>query len=75
MRITPTDWQTQVRVFESYGCTFKRRTGSHLIYRCPDARRAVVIPRYKEVSVSIIRNNMETAGMSEEEYFKLLNRL
>jgi len=49
-RITPTDWQTQVRIFEAYGCIFVRQKGDHLIYRHPDARRPVVIPRYREVA-------------------------
>jgi len=32
----------------------------------------VVIPTYDEVPVSIIRNNLKTAGISRDEYFKLL---
>jgi predicted RNA binding protein YcfA (HicA-like mRNA interferase family) len=73
-RITPTDWQTQVRVFEAYGCAFVRQKGDHLIYRHPDARRPVVIPRYKEVTVTVIKANMRTVGMTREEYFDLLER-
>lgn len=74
-RIVPTDWLKQVRVFEAHGCTFKRQKGDHLIYHYPGAKRAVVIPKYKEISVSIIKNNMKTVGMSEDSYFKLLDEL
>lgn len=28
-RIVPTDWKTQVRLFEHYGCKYKRKEGSH----------------------------------------------
>ena len=74
-RINPTDWQTQVKIFERYGCAFRRQRGHHLIYRHPNAKRAVVIPRYKEVSVSIIKSNMKTVGMTEEQYHQLLTEV
>ena len=73
-RITPTDWRTQVRIFEAYGCVFVRQKGDHLIYRCPGARRPVVIPRYGEITVTVIRANMRTVGMTREKYFELLER-
>ncbi|MDP3947797.1 MAG: type II toxin-antitoxin system HicA family toxin [bacterium] len=73
--IIPTDWQTQVKIFEKYGCTFRRQKGDHLIYRHPKAKRSVVIPRYKEVGISIIKSNMKTVGMIEEEYLRLLTEV
>ena len=33
---------------------------------------AAGFPAYREVPVSIIKNNMKTAAMSREEYFRLL---
>ena len=71
-RLTPTSWQTQVRIFEKYGCTFVRERGSHLVYDHPKAKRPVVIPKYEEVPVTVIRTNMRTVGMTREEYFRLL---
>ncbi len=73
-RIIPTDWRTQVRIFEAYGCVFMRQKGDHLIYRHPRARRPVVIPRYKGITVTVIKSNMRTVGMTREEYFELLER-
>ena len=73
-RIVPSDWKTQIRIFEAHGCRYKRKEGSHHILTCPGARRAVVIPEYDEIDVEIIKNNMRTANMSREEYFALLNR-
>ena len=43
-----------------------------MIYHHPDAKRAVVIPRYDEIPVTVIMNNMKTVGMSREEYFQIL---
>ena len=36
--------------------------------------RPVVIPTYRDVPVFIIRNNLKTANISREEYFRLLER-
>lgn len=71
-RLLPTDWQTQVRIFEKFGCHYVRQKGSHLIYHHPNAERAVVIPRYDEIPVTIIRNNMRTVGMTRDQYSRLL---
>jgi hypothetical protein len=37
--------------------------------------RPLVLPTYDEVPVSIIRNNLKTAGLSREDFFRLLNAL
>jgi predicted RNA binding protein YcfA (HicA-like mRNA interferase family) len=72
-KIIPTNWQTQIKIFEKYGCVFQKQKGSHLILRYLNAKRAVVIPKHSEVSVTIILNNMKTVGMTREQYFKFLN--
>jgi predicted RNA binding protein YcfA (HicA-like mRNA interferase family) len=74
-KIFPTDWETQVKIFEAFGCVYQRTQSSHLIYHHPNAKRAIVIPKYKEVGVSIIRNNMRTVGMDRETYFELLEKV
>ncbi len=74
-RINPTDWKTQIKVFELYGCKYKRRKGSHHILHHPKAKRAIVIPEYKEIDIEIIKSNMRTVTMSREEYFELLKKI
>jgi predicted RNA binding protein YcfA (HicA-like mRNA interferase family) len=71
-RILPSDWRTQIKIFEAYGCRYKRRKGSHHVLIHLNARRAVVIPEYDEIDVDIIKSNMRTVGMSRDEYFGLL---
>ncbi len=73
--IRPTSYQIQVRVFESAGCEYVRTQGDHLVYHHPNAMRPVVIPKYREVPVFVIRNNMKVIGMSREEYFQILESL
>ena len=71
-KISPTNWKTQLKVFQLHGCTYKRKKGSHHVLICPNAKRAVIIPEYDEIDVEIIKNNMRTVGMSRDEYFTLL---
>jgi len=49
--------------------------GDHLVYHYPGVIRPVVIPKYKEVPVFIIKNNMKVIGMSREKYFQLLENV
>ena len=74
-KLSPTDWRIQVKIFEKFGCRYVRQKGSHLIYHHPDAERAVVIPHYDEVSVTVIRNNMRTVNMSREQYVQLFTEV
>ena len=74
MKIKPTHYQVQVKIFEMAGCVYVRTKGDHLIYRYPGAVRPVIIPKYKEVPTFVIKNNMRVIGMSREEYLKLLER-
>ena len=63
------------KIFELYGCAYKRKEGSHHVLTFPRAKRAVVIPEYNEIAVDIIRTNMSTVNMTREEYFDLLKRV
>ncbi len=74
-RLYPTTWRTQLKIFEIFGCTYIRKKGSHHILRCPKAKRAVVIPEYDEIDIDIIKSNMQTAGMTREIYFELMDQL
>ena len=74
-RITPINWKILIGIFKLYGCTYKRKKGSHHILIYTGAKRAVVIPEYDEIDVEIIKSNMRTVGMSREEYFDLLKKM
>ena len=74
-RITPVDYKTLLKIFQMFGCTYKRKKGSHHILTYIGAKRAVVIPEYEEVDIEIIKNNMRTVGMSRERYFELLEKV
>ncbi|MEN9574257.1 MAG: hypothetical protein RL514_2112 [Verrucomicrobiota bacterium] len=71
-KFTPIDWRTLERVFLAAGFRFARQEGSHRSYVKPGVARPVVIPAYSEIPVFIIRNNLKTAGLSRDDYFRLL---
>ena len=73
-RMTPVHWRTLEQVFLGAGFRFVRQQGSHRSYAKPGIARPVVIPTYEEIPVSIIRNNLKTAGISRDEYFSLLEQ-
>lgn len=71
-RLTPLPWQTLEKVFLAAGFEFARQVGSHRTYTKTGVRRPVVIPTYSAVPISIIWSNLRTAGLSRDEFFKLL---
>jgi len=75
MKIKPTHYQVQVKIFEMAGCVYARTKGDHVIYHYSGAIRPVVIPKYKEVPTFVIKSNMRIIEMSREKYFELLQKV
>lgn len=73
--IRPTSYEVQVKIFVAAGCKYSHTQGDHLVYHYPGAIRPVVIPKYKEVPVFIINNNMKVIGLSREKYLQILDTL
>jgi len=72
-RITPISGRRLRRVFERAGFVCARTEGGHFVLTRPGALRPIVIPDYDSVPVFVIRNNLRTAGLSRDEYFRLLD--
>ena len=72
LRITPIHFRKLAKVFEKKGFTYVRTEGDNLIYEKEGILRPIVIPRYKEIPEFIILRNLKTAGISRDEYLKLL---
>lgn len=71
-RVLPVHYRKLARVFKANGFVLDRREGDHLIYIKQGIKRPIVIPLYRQVPVFIIKNNLKTAGISREEYLRLL---
>jgi predicted RNA binding protein YcfA (HicA-like mRNA interferase family) len=75
-KITPIYYKILVKVFEVKGFSVKRQKGDHLILTKPGIKRPIVIKTSPgEVPVTHILTNIRTAGISREEYFKLLDEV
>jgi len=75
-RITPVQYHRLVRVFELDGFVVKREKGDHMILTKTGVRRPVVIKKGpREVPVTHILTNLKTAGISRDQYFKLLDQV
>lgn len=74
-KFVPEHWRTVEAVFLAAGFPFVPQEGSHRSYVKPGVARPVVIPAYKDVPVFVIRNILKTAGLSRDEYFRLLGQV
>ena len=59
-------------MFEKAGFQLVRVEGDHFVYTKRGVPRPVVIPDWPDVPVFIIRNNLRSAGIAREDYFRLL---
>ena len=73
-KITPIHYKRLVRVFETEGFHHTNTKGDHLIYTKSGVSRPIVIPKYKEIPIFIIKNNLRSAGITRETYLKLLKK-
>ena len=72
-RLVPVSWKKLECVFIRAGFEFARQVGSHRTYVKKGINRPIVIPAHrKPIKPFVINNNLRTAGMSRDEYFKLL---
>jgi predicted RNA binding protein YcfA (HicA-like mRNA interferase family) len=62
-------------VFERAGFTCVRTEGDHFVLTKPGLPRPLVVPDADAVPVFVIRNNLRTAGLSRDEYFRLLRQV
>ncbi|MBS1255890.1 MAG: hypothetical protein MAG581_01700 [Deltaproteobacteria bacterium] len=70
-KIRSLSYQKLTKIFEAAGCVYSHTKGDHLVFHFKGAIRPVVIPKYKEVPVFIIKNNMKVIGMSRDAYLEL----
>ena len=73
-KITPISSSKLRKVFEKDGFKCVRIEGDHYVYTKKGVIRPIVIPKWPEIPVFIIRNNIRTAGISREQYFQLLEK-
>jgi predicted RNA binding protein YcfA (HicA-like mRNA interferase family) len=74
-KITPISSYRLGKVFEKAGFKLIRQESDHYIYDKEGITRPIVIPVRRDVPVFIIKNNLRSAGISRDEYFRLLSEV
>jgi len=74
-KIVPISYKRLVKIFTKDNFIYKRTKGDHMILTKTGVSRPLVIPKYREVPVFVIKNLLRTAGMSREQYFELINNV
>ena len=64
-------YQKLIKIFEKAGCVYSHTKGDHMIFHYKGAIRPIVIPKYKEVPVFIIKNNMKIIGLSKQRFLEI----
>jgi predicted RNA binding protein YcfA (HicA-like mRNA interferase family) len=74
-KIGKINWRKFEKFLFKVGCVFKRNKGDHRIYTKPNLKRPIVIPRDKELPEFIILKNLNTLGISRDEYLHMIRNL
>ena len=74
-RITQIHWRKLVKILETDGAVIVGQTGDHIELKKEGAKRRLVVPKYKNIPIFIIKNNLKTAGISRKRYFELLKKI
>ena len=61
-----------IKALEKAGFYFKRQEGSHIVMRRDDPFGQVVVPDHKELDRGTLRAIIRQAGLSSNEFLKLL---
>jgi predicted RNA binding protein YcfA (HicA-like mRNA interferase family) len=57
------------------GCGKIRQKSSHIFYRKQGLKRPIVFQADKEIAPHIIKNNLETLGISFSDFLKTLEKI
>lgn len=71
-RLLPVSGKQMVKVFTKIGYKVERQKGSHIVMSKEDV--ILVIPNHKNVSKGTERDLIKDAGLTVEQFNKLLNK-
>ena len=72
-KIIPLSYRQLIKIFVKENFIYQRTKGDHMILTKTGVSRPLVIPKYKEVPVFVIKNLLRTAGISREQFFELID--
>ena len=68
-------WKEFEKFLLFVGCSYKRQKGDHRIYWREGLKRPIVLPMYKSLPPFVVKNNLRTLNISNEQYIEILKRL
>ncbi len=75
-KLIPIHYETLIKIFEQEGFQIARTKGDHLMMTKAGIKRPLVIKTSpREVAITHIKTNLNTARMSRERYFELLEKV
>lgn len=72
-RLASYPWKRLHCVLLKLGFVYSRQESSHRIYHKKGVARAVCLPEYKSVGVPIVQNIINAAGITRDDFFKILD--
>ena len=75
-RLKQISWKEFDKVLLRIGCTFKRQKGSHRVYWKEGLNRPIILPAHtRDLSLRVIKSNLKTLNLTEEQFIELLNEI
>lgn len=72
--LRPISWRTFHNFLISIDCHFVREKGDHRVYWKSGILRPIILPRYDELPIFIILNNLRTLNISKEHFVQWLKK-
>jgi len=64
-----------IKILEKKGCIFKRQSGSHRIFYCPENKKIITVPMHAEdIKKGLLRSIIKELNLSVEEFINLLKK-
>lgn len=62
-----------IKIFQKMGFYIARQRGSHVVLRKCD--KGCVVPMHKEVAIGTLKSAIKQAGITDEEFINIYNKL
>jgi len=73
--LAPIHWRKLEQFVLHVGCTFERQTSSHRVYWRSGLLRPIIIPRYNQIPVFVIKNVLRQLGIPVEEFQRIIKEI
>ena len=73
--ISPISYRKFVTFLKYVGCEPSRQKGSHVSFMRDDLARPVIVPKHKNISISVILSNLRTLKISPQKYLEIVSKL